>query len=375
MRTTSFVLLVALGSLSLGCSRVADVAYTLRTDAEKLDLPEKHEAQIAEYLAMFHGTPSNPRMALPDPIAEPAAAASDGVAAIARVDKPGYDRLTLQLGHQVYAKQCAGCHGTTGDGKGPAGAFLNPPPRDYRNGVFKFTSTPRGSKPRREDLRRILKYGAKGTSMPAFRFLPDEEAEAVLDYVQVLAARGQLEIDLIREATDELDEGDDFDPETVAEYVQGISDSWDRAEGELIRPLTVDPPRTADTIHQGAVAFAEFSCVKCHGPNARGSKSADVGQDIWGRTAYPANLAMGMLHGGRRPVDIYRRIYSGINGTPMPSSKDPNTAIGETPEQRSDRIWHLVHFITAVIDNNGVPDEAQRAIDDTLKAVAGGAAP
>jgi len=375
MRTTSFVLLVALGSLSLGCSRVADVAYTLRTDAEKLDLPEKHEAQIAEYLAMFHGTPSNPRMALPDPDAEPAAAASDGVAPIARVDKPGYDRLTLQLGHQVYTKQCAGCHGTTGDGKGPAGAFLNPPPRDYRNGVFKFTSTPRGSKPRREDLRRILKYGAKGTSMPAFRFLPDEEAEAVLDYVQVLAARGQLEIDLIREATDELDEGDDFDPETVAEYVQGISDSWDRAEGELIRPLTVDPPRTADTIHQGAVAFAEFSCVKCHGPNARGSKSADVGEDIWGRTAYPANLAMGMLHGGRRPVDIYRRIHSGINGTPMPSSKDPNTAIGETPEQRSDRIWHLVHFITAVIENNGVPDDAQRAIDDTLKAVAGGAAP
>ncbi|MFM7243015.1 MAG: c-type cytochrome [Planctomycetaceae bacterium] len=360
---------------AIGCSRVSDVAYTLRADAEKLDLPEKHRAQIAEYLAMFHGTPSNPRMALPDPEAEPAAAASGGVAPIARVDKSGYDRLTLQLGHQVYTRQCAGCHGTTGDGKGPAGAFLNPPPRDYRNGVFKFASTPRGSKPRREDLRRILRYGAKGTSMPAFRFLSDEESGAVLDYVQVLSARGQLEIDLIREATDELDEGDDFDPETVAEYVQGISDSWDRAESELVRPLTVDPPRTAETIQQGAVAFAEFSCVKCHGPNARGSKSADVGQDIWGRTAYPANFAMGMLHGGRRPVDIYRRIFSGINGTPMPSSKDPNTAIGETPEQRSDRIWHLVHFITAVIENNGVPDDAQRAIDDTLKAVAGGAAP
>jgi hypothetical protein len=100
-----------------------------------------------------------------------------------------------------------------------------------------------------------------------------------------------------------------------------------------------------------------------------------VGQDIWGRTAYPANLAMGMLHGGRRPIDIYRRIYSGINGTPMPSSKDPNTAIGETPEQRSDRIWHLVHFITAVIENDGVPDDAQQAIDDTLRAVAAGSTP
>jgi mono/diheme cytochrome c family protein len=357
-----------------GCSRVADTSYALRTDAEKLDLPARHEAQIAEYLAMFYGTPANPRMALPDPEApapEPGAVA----AVIPRIDKPGYDRLHLKLGHEVYTKQCAGCHGTTGDGKGPAGPYLKPPPRDYRNGVFKFTSTPRGSKPRREDLRRILTYGAKGTSMPAFRFLSDEEREAVIDYVQVLASRGQLEIDLIREATDELSEEEDFDPETVAEFVQAISDSWDRAESELVRPITVNPPRTPETIHAGAVAFAELSCVKCHGPNARGSKSADVGQDIWGRTAYPANLAMGMLHGGRRPVDIYRRIYSGINGTPMPSSKDPNTAIGETPEQRSDRIWHLVHFITAVIENNEVPDDAQRAIDDALRSVAGGVAP
>ena len=366
--------------VATGCSRVSDVSYTLRADAEKLDLPAKHKEQIAEYLAMFHGTPANPRMALANPDHDhedksSAATASAAVAPIARIDKPGYDRLTLQLGHEVYTKQCAGCHGTTGDGKGPAGAYLNPPPRDYRNGVFKFASTPRGSKPRREDLRRILKYGAKGTSMPAFRFLSDEETEAVIDYVQVLSARGQLEIDLIREAIDELDEGDDFDPETVAEAVQAISDSWDRAESEIVRPVTVNPPRTPETIQQGAVAFAELYCVKCHGPNARGSKSADVGQDIWGRTAYPANLAMGMLHGGRRPIDIYRRIYSGINGTPMPSSKDPNTAIGETPEQRSDRIWQLVHFITAVIENNGVPDDAQRAIDDTLRAVAGGTTP
>jgi mono/diheme cytochrome c family protein len=369
--------LVVVVALAAGCSRVSDVAYTLRADGEKLDLPAKQAAQIAEYLAMFHGTPANPRMALADPNGEQPAAAPAGtaVAPIARIDKPGYDRRTLQLGHEVYTKQCAGCHGATGDGKGPAGAYLNPPPRDYRNGVFKFASTPRGSKPRREDLRRILKYGAKGTSMPAFRFLSEEDTEAVIDYVQVLSARGQLEIDLIREATDELDEGDDFDPEAVADYVQAISDSWDRAESELVRPVTVNPPRTPETIQQGAVAFAELSCVKCHGSNARGSKSADVGQDIWGRTAYPANLAMGMLHGGRRPVDIYRRIYSGINGTPMPSSKDPNTAIRETPEQRSDRIWHLVHFITAVIENNGVPDDAQRAIDDTLRAVAGGTTP
>ncbi len=379
--------------LACGCSRLPDSTFTLRADADKLALPEKHKRQIAAYLAMFHGTPANPRMAesdedavekaveareaageqAADAGAEGAAVVSTqargepGVFQLAGADRPGFDRMHLQLGRQVYTAQCAGCHGTTGDGKGPAGGHLNPPPRDYRNGVFKFTSTPRGSKPRRDDLRRILKYGAKGTSMPAFRFLSEEEREAVIDYVTVLASRGQLEIDLIREAETELDEEDDFDPEVVAEYVTDIADSWGRAEDELVRPLTVNPPQTEETIQQGAVAFAELYCIKCHGPDARGSKSADVGQDIWGRTAYPANLAMGMLHGGRRPIDIYRRIYSGINGTPMPSSKDPNTAIDETPEERSERIWHLVHFVTAVIENNRVPPDCQEAIYDVLQ--------
>jgi len=370
------------GVVLTGCSRLPDSSYTLRADAQQLELPARHAAQIAAYLAMFHGTPANPRLAVPDEAAveqaaamygaeahEPAAAGrpADGAYRIAGGDASGFDRLHLQLGRQVYTRQCAGCHGTTGDGQGPAGAHLNPPPRDYRNGVFKFTSTPRGSKPRREDLRWILKSDANCTSMPAVRFRSDEETEAVIDYVMVLASRGQLEIDLIREAETELDEEDDFDPEVVATLVTAVADSWRRAEAEVVRPLTANPPRTEETVQAGAVAFAEFACVRCHGPDARGSKSADVGQDAWGRTAYPANLALGMLHGGRRPVDIYRRISSGINGTPMPASKDPNTATGETPEQRSDRIWHLVHFVTAVIEGNRVPPDCQELILDVLQ--------
>lgn len=383
MHRYRFAVWFSLALLGVGCSRMPESAFKLRAEAEKLEVPAKHAAQVAAYLANFHGTPANPRMAVVDESAvEKALAISEGAAepkdaskttkppvdgfyAIAGADAPGFDRLAL--GREVYTKQCAGCHGTTGDGQGPAGAYLNPPPRDYRNGVFKFTSTPRGSKPRREDLRRILKYGAKGTSMPPFRFLPEEEIDAVLDYVQVLASRGELEIALLREAENELDESDDFDPEVVAEYVTDIAESWENAENEIVRPITVNPPRTPETVHAGAVAFADLYCVKCHGTNARGSKSADVGQDIWGRTAYPADLTMGMLHGGRRPIDIYRRIYSGINGTPMPSSKDPNTAIGETPEQRSDRIWHLVHFVTSVIENNEVAQGDHEAILDVLQ--------
>jgi mono/diheme cytochrome c family protein len=359
--------------LAGGCSRLPDSAYTLRAESEKLELPAKHKEQIAQYLAAYHGSPASPRMALPKE--GEGDAEGKGVDAIPRVDKPGYDRLHLALGRDVYARQCAGCHGTTGDGQGPAAVHLNPPPRDYRNGVFKFASTPRGSKPRRDDLRRIVIYGAKGTSMPAFRFLPEEEREAVIDYVQTLSARGELEINLIREATDELVEEDDFDPATVAEFVTDIDASWARADEEFVRPLTVNPAKTPETVRDGAVAFAEMYCVKCHNRDAAGSKSADVGVDTWGRIAYPANLAMGMLHGGRRPEDIYRRIYSGINGTPMPASKDPNTVSGETAEARSERIWHLVHFITEVIENNGIPAAEQAAIDEVLQKSAAPAEP
>ena len=36
------------------------------------------------------------------------------------------------------------CHGSSGAGDGPTAAFLYPRPRDYRRGLFKFTSTAQG---------------------------------------------------------------------------------------------------------------------------------------------------------------------------------------------------------------------------------------
>jgi len=36
-------------------------------------------------------------------------------------------------GAALYAQRCATCHGAAGDGKGPGGAGLAPPPRDFRD--------------------------------------------------------------------------------------------------------------------------------------------------------------------------------------------------------------------------------------------------
>jgi mono/diheme cytochrome c family protein len=48
-----------------------------------------------------------------------------------------------------------------------------------------------------------------------------------------------------------------------------------------------------------------------------------------------------MYHGGGQPLDIYRRIYSGINGTPMPAF---STKLSGEPET----FWHLVHYVQSI---------------------------
>jgi mono/diheme cytochrome c family protein len=44
-------------------------------------------------------------------------------------------------GNQVYTLYCLPCHGEKGDGKGPVGITLQPPPRDFIKGEFKYAST------------------------------------------------------------------------------------------------------------------------------------------------------------------------------------------------------------------------------------------
>src|SRR3989338_10826611 len=45
-------------------------------------------------------------------------------------------------GKAIYDKKCWWCHGENGAGDGPAAEFLNPPPRHFTAGWFKFKSTP-----------------------------------------------------------------------------------------------------------------------------------------------------------------------------------------------------------------------------------------
>ena len=350
----------AIGLLAmLGCQPRVELAYREREDTQKL--PAAHQEDIRKYLFEYYGTAGTPRWMRPLP---------DAGAEL----EPVRRRDHLVLGQQVYSLRCAQCHGVTGDGNGPAAAYLLPKPRDYRKGTFKFTSTPRGSRPRRSDLARTIRLGAKGTSMPAFRWLTEQEREAVLDYVIMLSQRGQLEIELIRECELELEESDRLAADVVAERVTEIAAAWTEAEGQTVLPITHEVPNTPESVQLGRQAFMSRGCAKCHGENGKGQtewlspeflaqqqslpaeQRQQLNQDDWGQIAPAADLTAGMLHGGRRPVDIYRRIHSGINGTPMPGFAD---ALGEEP----DTIWHLVHYIMSVVRGDAVAKEAQAIVN------------
>lgn len=302
--------------LNAGCQRSDPGTWTLGNEAKKLT-PEI-QTKVAAVLEERCGTLDAPKM-LGD-------------------DK--FDANKLALGRAVYTKRCVQCHGTNGDGQGPAAATLLPKPRDYRRGVFKFTSTPYGFKPRRDDLVRTARKGIPGTSMPAFNLLPEKELQAAIDWVIALTHRGELE----RQVVNAAEADDEVDLAAVPETVSDILAGWDRADEATVVAATPQPKFKVDHIIAGKQAFLTRGCVKCHGEDGRGQTPDNLRGDLkdsWGHPTRAADLTSGMLRGGQEPMDVYRRIFAGINGTPMPAFQQALAAEPET-------IWNLVAYVLHV---------------------------
>ncbi len=267
----------------------------------------------------------------------------------------GSDAAGNQRG--LYRQHCMHCHGISGDGDGPTARFLNPYPRDYRRGVFKFKSTERSARPTTADLKRILVEGIPGTAMPSFRLLPDAELDALVEYVKYLSMRGETEQFIFALVVDEEEELP-LSRDLVVEQVAGVAASWQDAENQVIIP----PEKPSPNIEEGRKLFlgADAQCTKCHGPTGLGDGGEKVFDD-WNKDKKPENyhlyalplqpldprnLRLGVYRGGRRPVDLYRRIFAGINGTPMPASGPAPGATKAplTPEQ----IWYVVDYVLSL---------------------------
>ncbi|MCA9059161.1 MAG: c-type cytochrome [Planctomycetaceae bacterium] len=284
----------------------------------------------------------------------------------------------LASGRGLYMRHCSHCHGTSGDGNGPTATYLVPRPRDYRNGIFKFKSTADLNKVSTEDLKRVLRLGIPGTYMPSFLLLKDGEIDALAEYVRFLAMRGEFEQKLTAEfgfsfsesaveqsgssSADVRAELLQFIQEDLPESLEFIGDDmaeqWSVADTEDAK-IVPEIPRVEDTPEsrrRGRELYLskQLNCADCHGIWAEGNGPQSVAfeknpvsgelyaepglHDIWDNLNQPRNLRSGIFRGGRRPIDIFARIHSGIPGSRMPSFKT-------TPHED---IWHVVNYVLSI---------------------------
>jgi mono/diheme cytochrome c family protein len=222
-----YILPVLFALLLAGCSR-GPTEYTASFEPNtvhvmkyqiKENLPAEVMGQASDdvswILDRLFGTPDEPK--IPDLLLE------DDFAGLVSMDRlrQAAGPFDIDEGSGLYRKHCVSCHGVTGNGRGENSAILDPYPRDYRHGIFKFKSTKRGAKPTREDLARSIRNGIPGTAMVKIVVpskdipgqsgeLSEEQIQALVDYVIYLSIRGELERSLIDDAVFELDlaEGD-----------------------------------------------------------------------------------------------------------------------------------------------------------------------
>lgn len=287
----------------------------------------------------------------------------------------------LRRGRLLYAEHCLHCHGVSGDGNGPTAKYLEPRPRDYRNGTFKFTSTHTVRRAQRADLARVIEEGIPGTYMPSFKLLTPEESTAVVEYVLYLALRGELERQRVAKLGDftstalaedkgpagefQLRFADAFEtqfPQDFEDEVTLVVEFWDLAQSPdaVVVPTSPRSPTTAESIARGRELFmsGKAKCAECHGSAGRGDgvqtrqvqpeRTVPGLFDEWGREIKPRDLTTGIYRGGRRPVDVYRRIYAGIKGTPM-------TGFGTA--LTNDEIWDLVNYVMSIPFEDRRPGE------------------
>ncbi|MCB1178859.1 MAG: cytochrome c [Leptospiraceae bacterium] len=81
-------------------------------------------------------------------------------------------------GKEAYETNCSSCHGETGKGDGPAGAALNPKPRNFTADAAEWKNGKT-----QEGIEKTIKEGLTGTPMVSYAHLGDETIANIAAYI------------------------------------------------------------------------------------------------------------------------------------------------------------------------------------------------
>ncbi|HEV3214809.1 MAG TPA: c-type cytochrome [Vicinamibacterales bacterium] len=207
-------------------------------------------------------------------------------------------------GADVYRRYCITCHGERGDGAGEFAPYTVPKPRDFRQGTFKWRSTPSGSLPLVSDLEHTIRNGVYWTAMPSFFPLSERARRDVIAYIQTFSPR------------------------------------WKSDEAAMPLQIAPEPAHTPESVAKGRTVYEKQNCAQCHGDGGAGDgPAAKTETDDWGNPILPFDLTKGHMKGGTTGADLYRVFMTGLNGTPMPSFSESIAP---------DEAWDLVHYIQSL---------------------------
>ncbi len=216
----------------------------------------------------------------------------------------------IERGRIVYERSCLVCHGSTGQGDGPAAffnaAFSGPRARDFTVGNYRFRSTASGEAPLDQDLMRVITEGIPGT-MPSFRGLSEQARWQVIAYLK------QFNVEVAQ-----------ANPVPVALPEQEVPDS-------------------AASVAKGREIYHELDCHSCHGVNGdgRGTSTKQLQDDRELRSRSSDLRYRTELKNGHEQRDIIRTLFTGLDGTPMPS-------YAAQLEGREEDAWHLANYILSL---------------------------
>lgn len=227
---------------------------------------------------------------------------------------------SVSRGQVLYEKNCAVCHGVSGDGKGEAAYLLQPKPRKFRAGKFRLV-TSQNLEPTRKDVFQTITNGMPGTPMPSWAHLPEPERWALADYVLRLHRDGWYE------KGTELG----YSPAEAEKYAAEMTDP-----GPPI-PIPPQPPVTPEGLKQGQELY-RTACANCHGETGEGRRDP-TWRTAEGFPTWSRNLRQGIFKAGRDGNQMYLMFSTGLPGTPMPRQSF-------TPEQT----WRVVQYVQSLSD-------------------------
>ena len=255
----------------------------------------------------------------------------------------------LNLGWRVYKRNCAACHGDLGDGRGYAAPGLNPPPRDLRQGLFKFGGVVAGTGlPHDDDLVRIIKDGLHGTAMLEWD-TPDGQLEPLVWFIKSLSDEGK---------------------------------GWRNADAELGEQIAIsedpyanDPAAQAAAVERGSALYhADATCWKCHpayekreviwdqadsldvgapqfAPDMYTSKAKESKYAVTGQPGFvsilPPDFTLDEIRSGDDADRIYRVLAAGVDGSGMPSWQEFYYDAIESAEagEGHNPLWDLTYYV------------------------------